>query len=57
MNGFGDYSSGEQIDSLLNQLEEMEQELTDKNEELKDLWIQVQEKDGRYGIFLPAVRN
>ncbi len=47
MNGFGDYSSGEQIDSLLNQLEEMEQELTDKNEELKDLWIQVQEKDGQ----------
>lgn len=42
---FGDYSSGEQIDSLLNQLEEMEQELTDKNEELKDLWNQVQEKD------------
>ena len=40
MNGFGDYSSGEQIDSLLNQLEEMEQEL-------KDLWIQVQEKDGQ----------
>lgn len=45
MNGFGDYSSGEQIDSLLNQLEEMEQELTDKNVELKDLWNQVQEKD------------
>lgn len=45
MNGLGDYSSGEQIDSLLNQLEEMEQELTDKNEELKDLWNQVQEKN------------
>lgn len=47
MNGFGDYSSGEQIDSLLNQLEEMEQELTDKDRKLKDLWIQVQEKDGQ----------
>ena len=45
MNGFGDYSSGEQIDSLLDQMEEMEQELTDKNEKLKDLWNQVQEKD------------
>lgn len=45
MNGLGDYSSGEQIDSLLNQLEEMEQELTDKNEKLKELWKLMQEKD------------
>lgn len=45
MNGFGDYSSGEQIDSLLNQLEEMERELTDKNMELEILKSQLQEKD------------
>lgn len=45
MNRLGDYSNGEQIDSLLDQMEEMEQELTDKNEKLKDLWNQVQEKD------------
>lgn len=45
MNVLEDYSSGEQIDSLLNQLEEMEQELTDKDRELKDLWKLTQEKD------------
>ena len=45
MNGLEDYSSGEKIDSLLNQLEEMEQELTDKDRELKDLWKLMQEKD------------
>lgn len=45
MNGLEDYSSGEKIDSLLNQLEEMEQELTDKDRELKDLWKLTQEKD------------
>ena len=45
MNGFEDYSSGEQIDSLLNQMEDMEQELTDKNMELKILKSQMQEKD------------
>ena len=45
MNGLEDYSSGEQIDSLLNQMEDMEQELTDKNMELKTLRSQLQEKD------------
>ena len=45
MNGFEDYSSGEQIDSLLNQMEDMEQELADKNTELKSMWSQMQEKD------------
>lgn len=45
MNGLEDYSSGEQIDSLLNQMEDMEQELTDKNMELKILQSQLQEKD------------
>lgn len=45
MNGFEDYSSGEQIDSLLEQMEDMEQELADKNTELKSMWNQMQEKD------------
>ena len=45
MNGLGDYSSGEQIDSLLKQMEDMEQELADKNTELKSMWSQMQEKD------------
>lgn len=45
MNGFEDYSSGEQIDSLLEQMENMEQELADKNTELKSMWSQMQEKD------------
>ena len=45
MNELDDYNSGEQIDSLLNQLEVMEQELTDKNMELKMLRNQLQEKD------------
>lgn len=45
MNGFEDYSSGEQIDSLLEQMEDMEQELADKNTELKSVWSQMQEKD------------
>lgn len=45
MNGFEDYSSGEQIDSLLEQMEDMEQELADKNTELKSMWCQMQEKD------------
>lgn len=45
MNGLEDYSSGEQIDGLLNQLEEMERELTDKDRKLKDLWKLTQEKD------------
>lgn len=44
MKGLGDYSNGEQIDNLLNQLEEMEQELTGKNEKLKELWDQMQGK-------------
>ena len=45
MNELDDYNSGEQIDSLLNQLEAMEQELTDKNMELETLRNQLQEKD------------
>ena len=45
MNGLKDYNSGEQIDSLLNQMEDMEQELTDKNMKLKILQSQMQEKD------------
>ena len=45
MNGFEDYSSGEQIDNLLKQMEDMEQELADKNTELKSMWSQMQEKD------------
>lgn len=45
MNGFEDYSSGEQIDSLLEQMEDMEQELADKDTELKSMWSQIQEKD------------
>ncbi len=45
MNGLDNYNSGEQIDSLLNQMEDMEQELTDKNKELKNLWKQLREKD------------
>lgn len=44
MNELDGYNSGEQIDSLLNQMEDMEQELTDKNRELKSLWNQLQEK-------------
>lgn len=45
MNELDDYNSGEQIDSLLNQLEDMEQELADKNRELESLWNRMQEKD------------
>ena len=45
MNELDGYNSGEQIDSLLNQMVGMEQELTDKNTELKMLWNQLQEKD------------
>lgn len=44
MNELGGYNSGEQIDSLLNQMEDMEQELTDKDTELKTLRNQLQEK-------------
>lgn len=45
MNELDDYNSGEQIDSLLNQMEDMEQELTDKNTELETLRNQLQEKN------------
>ena len=45
MNELDDYNSGEQIDSLLNQMEDMEQELTDKNMELKMLRNQLREKN------------
>ncbi len=45
MNELDDYNSGEQIDSLLNQMEDMEQELADKNTELKVLRNQLQEKN------------
>lgn len=45
MSELDDYNSGEQIDSLLNQLEDMEQELADKNRELESLWNRMQEKD------------
>ncbi len=45
MNELDSYNSGEQIDSLLNQMEDMEQELTDKNRELKMLRNQLQEKN------------
>ena len=45
MNELDDYNSGEQIDSLLNQMEDMEQELTDKNTELIMLRNQLQEKN------------
>lgn len=44
MNELDGYNSGEQIDSLLNQMEDMEQELTDKNVELKTLQNQLREK-------------
>lgn len=44
MNELDDYNSGEQIDSLLKQMEDMEQELTDKNMELKTLRNQLQKK-------------
>lgn len=44
MNELGDYNNGEQIDNLLNQMENMEQELTDKNTKLKILRNQLQEK-------------
>lgn len=44
MNELDNYNSGEQIDGLLNQMEDMEQELTDKNRELKNLRNQLQEK-------------
>lgn len=45
MNELDSYNSGEQIDSLLNQMEDMEQELTEKNTELKTLRNQLQEKN------------
>lgn len=45
MNELDDYNSGEQIDSLLKQMEDMEQELTDKNRELEALQNQLQEKN------------
>lgn len=45
MNELDDYNSGEQIDSLLNQMEDMEQELIDKNTELETLQNQLQEKN------------
>ena len=45
MNELDNYNIGEQIDSLLNQLEDMEQELTDKNRELKTLRNQLWEKN------------
>ena len=45
MNELDVYNSGEQIDSLLNQMEDMEQELTDKNTELETLRNQLQEKN------------
>ena len=45
MKGLDNYNSGEQIDSLLNQMEDMEQELTDKNRELETLQNQLQEKN------------
>ncbi len=45
MNELDDYNSGEQIDSLLNQMEDMEQELTDKNRELEAIQNQLQEKN------------
>ena len=45
MNELNDYNSGEQIDSLLNQMEDMEQELTDKNTELEMLRNQLWEKN------------
>ena len=45
MNELDSYNSGEQIDSLLNQMEDMEQELTDKNTELETLRNQLQEKN------------
>jgi len=45
MNELDGYNSGEQIDSLLNQMEDMEQELTEKNTELKSLRNQLQEKN------------
>lgn len=44
MNELDSYNSGEQIDSLLNQMEDMEQELTDKNTELKTLRNRLQER-------------
>ncbi len=45
MNELDDYNSGEQIDSLLKQMEDMEQELTDKNTESKMLRNQLWEKN------------
>ena len=45
MNELDSYNSGEQIDSLLNQMEDMEQELSDKNTELEMLRNQLQEKN------------
>lgn len=45
MNELDDYNSEEQIDNLLNQLEDMEKELADKNRELESLWNRMQEKD------------
>lgn len=45
MNELDVYNSGEQIDSLLNQMEDMEQELSDKNTELEMLRNQLQEKN------------
>lgn len=45
MNELDSYNSGEQIDSLLNQMEDMEQELTNKNTELETLRNQLQEKN------------
>lgn len=45
MNELDSYNSGEQIDSLLNQMEDMEQELTGKNMELETLRNQLQEKN------------
>lgn len=45
MNELDGYNSGEQIDSLLNQMEDMEQELTNKNTELETLRNQLQEKN------------
>lgn len=45
MNELDSYNSGEQIDSLLNQMEDIEQELSDKNTELETLRNQLQEKN------------
>lgn len=45
MNELDDYNSGEQFDSLLNQMEDMEQELINKNRELKMLRNQLKEKN------------